>query len=186
MSAAYDRISSGYYNPALRSGANPGGLSGVGAMRDNWPLLLADLATVAQEGATSASAAAAAAAAALQAPGTTATSTSEILIPAVVSTIVSFSIQENDRLFFPGQTVLVAAAPPNALNCFIGPLTAFDPVAKTASVKALFTSGAGTWSSWRMGLAAPVDNTLTGRVAALEAANARARANALFIGKEFI
>lgn len=186
MSAALDRLTSGYYNPGLRSNANPGGLSGVGAMRDNWPLLQADVAAVGTEAADSAASAIAAAAAAVQAPGTSATSTTEITIPGAVGGTLNFIIQEAGKLFIPGQTLLLAPPPPNALNSILIRLTAFDAVAKTASGLIEFKTGVGTFSSWRVSLAPALDDTLTGRTSALEQANAALRARALFIAKEFL
>lgn len=185
MSAALDRLTQGYWNMALRSGANPGGLSGIGAMRDNWPLVLADIAAVTIENAGATEQALQAAISALQAPGTFATSTTEITIPGVVGGVIPFTVQEADKLFLPGLTCLLAPPPPNALNSITGRLTAFDPVAKTASIKAEFLSGAGTFANWKLCVTAPIDNTLTGRVAALEQANAQFRSLALFHGKEF-
>jgi hypothetical protein len=102
-----------------------------------------------------------------------------------VPTDVAFAIVEADKLFIPGQTVVVVDQG-NALNSFTGPLKLFDPVAKTMTVNAQFASGAGAHGAWNIGLSAPVDNTLTGRVAALEVANAKLRSDALFNAKEFL
>lgn len=186
MSAALDRLTNGYWNISLRSGANPGGLSGPGAVRANWAAMLADIAAVIAEGAQSNIEAAQAAVSALQAPGTFATSTNELTIPGVVGGLMNFSIQEAGKLFIPGDTCLLSAAAPNALNSVLGRLEAFDPVAKTVSLRVEFKAGVGTFSSWKLRLAASLDTTLTGRVAALETANAKQRSDALFIAKEFI
>lgn len=186
MSAALDRLTSGYYNPGLRSNANPGGLSGVGAMRDNWPLLQADVAAVGTEAADAAAAALASAISAAQAPGTRATSTNEITIPAVIGGLINFTVVEADKLFTPGQTTLLAAAAPNALNSVLGRLETFNPVTKAGSLRVEFIAGEGTFNSWTLSLAPALDDTLTGRTTALEQANAELRSRALFIAKEFL
>lgn len=172
-SAAFDRLNSGYWNPGLRSSANPGGLSGTGAMRVNWPLVLDDLAAVAAETAASQAMAAAYAAAAVSAPGTKATSGTNIVIPfGAVPASKAFTVAEADRLFVPGQTIVMASTA-DPLKQMVGPLTAFDAAAKTGTFQVQFASAAGTYAAWTIALAPSIDETLTGRVTALEAEAAR-------------
>jgi hypothetical protein len=184
-SAAYDRLANGYYNPDLKSLSNPGGLSGLGAVRANWTPMFQDFATVAGEVATSADTASAAASSAVNAPGTSATSVTNMAIPAAIPTAMVFALQQLNKAFVKGQTVVVSDQA-NALNSFTGPITAFNPADGSITVDALFASGAGAHAAWNIGLSAPIDNTLTGRVAALELANAQLRDTALFFAKEFI
>jgi hypothetical protein len=185
LSAAYDRLVAGYYNPGLRSGSNPGGLSGRGAVRANWTAMFQDIAAVLAEGISNRDEAVEAALSALQAPGTKATSITNFAIPGATPANINLVLQEADKLFLEGQTVLVRADD-NFLAAIIGPITAFDPVAKTMTVQAQYKSGAGNHAAWKIALSAPIDSTLTGRVAALEQANVQQRSDALFFAKEFI
>ncbi|MDZ4372675.1 MAG: hypothetical protein U1C74_14790 [Phenylobacterium sp.] len=183
-SPAFNRLATGYWNVNLRSGANPGGLSGPGAVRDNLQLMLADVPAVAAETAASATIAVAAAAAAGGGATAKGTSGSTITIPEL-DDVVAFAFVEAGRTWVKGQTLLVSADA-DALNQFSGPIVALDLVAKTVSVKALHVQGEGEFSAWNLGLTAPIDGTLTGRVAALEQADVRFRADALFYMKEFL
>jgi len=183
-SAAYDRLAGGFYNMGLISSGNPGGLAGPGAWRENWPKMQADIAVVIGEGAMSAAAAQAAAAAAFSAPNSKATSTTEIAMPAL-DAAVNVPIVEPDRLYAVGQTASVAVTADGAKG-FSGPIIAWNPGSKVLQVRVKFVAGAGTYSAWTIALTAPVDATLTGRVAALEIANTKLRAQALFRAKEFI
>lgn len=186
MSAAYDRLNTGYYNMDAFAASNPGGLAGIGGSRENLLKLVTDLVTVVMEGKVSRDEALAAAAAAVQAPGTFATSTDEITIPAVVGGLLEFEIVEEDKLFIPGQTGILAADPPNALNSVTGRFETFDPETRQVGLRVEFIAGAGTFDSWRLALAPALDDTLTGRTSALEQANASLRARALFVAKEML
>ncbi len=183
-SAAYDRLAGGYYNVGLISTANPGGLSGPGAVRENWEAMLADIATVIAEGSMSATAAQAAASAAFSAPTSKGTSTTNLLMPAIGATVV-VRLQEANRDYGLGQTAVVAVTA-DAAKQFSGPIMGWNPATKDLTVKVQFAIGAGTFSAWSVSLTAPVDATLTGRVGALEVANKKLRRKALFNAKEFI
>lgn len=183
-SAAYDRLAGGFYNPGLKSSGNLGGLSGPGAVRENWQSMLADVATVTAEGSMSALAAAQAAAAAFSAPSSKSTSITEIVMPAIGDT-VAVGVVEADRLYAQGQTAVVSVTG-DAVKQFSGPILSWDVLTKTLQIKIQFVAGAGTFNAWTVALTAPVDATLSGRVAALEIANARLRTKALFTAKEFV
>ena len=186
MSAAFDRLVAGYYNAGLYSLANPGGLSGKGAVRLNWTPMLADFAAVAGEAAQSATAAASAAASAAQAPGTRATSETSMSIPVVVGTEVTFTVKEEGKLFSKSQTVVVGSDA-SPLNYFKGPIKSWDPATRIMTVKTDFIAGAGgPFALWNISLSSPSDGTLTGRVAALEAANLKARKVAALTAKEIL
>jgi len=184
LSAAYDRLAGGYYNPGLKSSGNPGGLAGQGAVRANWDAMLADIATVISEGAMSAQQALDAAASAFEAPGSKSTSASNVLIPAL-GAIVTFGVIENGRTYSQGQTA-VASVTGDATKAISGRILSWDPGTKELVIEAQHVTGAGTFNAWTIALTAPIDATLTGRVANLEASNDAQRSLALFIAKEFI
>jgi hypothetical protein len=182
MSAAFDRLNTGYWNAGLKAGGNPGGLSGPGAMRENWPLVLADIAAVIAEAAASAAAAATSASAATIAPASRSTSISNRTIPAIDGS-VTFTLVEADRVYSPGQSA-VCSVTGDAETQFSGVITAWDSVTKALTVKAKHVAGVGTFNTWVIALTAPIDATLTGRVTALEAADAAAAEKALFHNDE--
>ncbi|MEW5687427.1 MAG: hypothetical protein AB1942_21125 [Pseudomonadota bacterium] len=184
MSAASDRLAAGYYNAGLYSNANPGGLSGKGAVRQNWTPMLADFSAVAGEAAGYAAQAGASAASAAQAPGTRATSTTNMSVPVAAGVDVTFQIQEADKLFSKSQTIVVGADA-SPLSFFKGPIKAWNPATRMMTVAVDFVAGAaGPYALWNVSLSSPSDNTLTGRVAALEAANLQARKRAALTAKE--
>jgi len=187
MSAAYDRLAAGYYNANLFSPANPGGLSGKEAVRTNWTPMLLDFTTVAGEVATALAQAEAAAASAINAPGTKATSATEFTLPAedALPIDIVITLLEPDKLFGKGQTIVVSADE-DATCQASGPIKAFDPVTKIMTFQAKFVAGAGTFDLWNVALSAPIDGTLTGRVAALEEAADQQRDRARFFAKELI
>lgn len=185
MSAAYDRLSAGYYNVSLRSGSNPGGITGIGAMRVNWEPFLVDYVTVAAETAAAKAAAEAAAAAAFAAPSSQATSDTDYTIPGAIGGTAVFHVVEADRLYSKGQTVVVSADA-DASAQVSGRIDDWNPGTQMLTVAIQFLGdGVGEFTLWNIALTAPVDATLTGRVNALEAANALRRDQALFYGKEF-
>lgn len=186
MSAAYDRLAGGYYNMGARTSGNPGGLAGEGAVRVNLPLMLADMVAVVAEGAMSASAAQAAAAAAFAAPTSKGVSSSNFVLPAVgVAQVVV--LDPDELTYAQGQTAVVSVTG-NATRQFSGPILSWDPETRTLQVETQFSphAGEGPFNAWTIALTAPVDETLSGRVSALEAANEAQRSQALFIAKEFI
>jgi len=183
-SPAFNRLQGGYWNAGLKSAGNPGGMAGPGAARENWPLMLADVAAVIAEGSLSASAAEAAAASAFSAPGSKSTSTSTIAMP-VKGAIVPVIVQEDNRVYVGGQTAVVSVTGDFATQ-FAGLIVGWNQGTKLLQVRTDFVHGVGTHNAWTIGLTAPIDDTLSGRVAALEIANARARRRACFSFKEFI
>lgn len=184
-SPSYDRLFAGYYNPGVYSLSNPGGLSGVGAVRLNWSKMLTDFAAVAAEAVAGAGQATAAAASAFTAPGTKATSVTEFELPTALPATLAITLVEDDRLFVQGQTAVVSVTG-SALNQASGPILSFDPLTKLLTFNAQIVTGEGTFDDWQVALTAPADATLTGRVAALEAGNLIQRSAALFYAKEFI
>jgi hypothetical protein len=166
MTTALDRLTAGYYNSDLKSAGNPGGLAGEGALRVNFPLLLADIASVCADAATASADADAAATTAVNAPGTQATSSTNFTIPAVGADLAIVLDQAN-KAFGKGQTVVVSedAVP---LNQVVGVITAFVPATGHMTVHVLLVNGAATAALWNIGLSSPIDGSLTGRVTALE------------------
>ncbi len=198
MSALTDaqfRLDSGYYNNGAQSPTNPGGFADDGHETNLFAVAhdivvigqgasdAADLAT-AQAGA-----AAVSAASAINAPGTNATSVTNRTIPAATGGSITLTLVEANKAFGLGQTVLFAYGA-NSLMQFAGPITAFDPASGVMTIAVQFiaagAAGQGPYASWKVSLSTPVDGSLTGRVAALEAANAKQKSRARLFFKEFI
>jgi hypothetical protein len=128
---------------------------------------------------TNAASAQASATSALNAPGTSATCTTSIAIPTSFPTTVSFTLAQTGKLFNKGQS-LVFADDTDPTKQFTGVLIAFVPSTGVGQLKAQQSAGTGTLASWDVSLSSPTDGTLTGRVSALETANAQALADRLF------
>lgn len=164
MTTALERLQSGYYNASPIGPGNPGGLVGEGAVRENWPKLQADLAEVAAlgggqlEAATAqAQAAAASAAAALNAPGTSATSATELTLGTGAKAL---ALAQTDKAFALGQEVTVAVTADPAKR-MIGVVTAFDAGTGAMTVDVEAALGAGTFAGWTVSLAGAPLNTTT-------------------------
>jgi hypothetical protein len=211
VSIAYDRLNTGYYNSGLKSVANPGGLSGTGALRVNHPALLADFCTVAAEAAASALAAhddgaaqvalahdqvvlaqqaradaQAFAQTAVNAPGASATSaTNTVTIPDPATLPVDITLQtQAGKAFIEGMNV-VAAEEGAGWHQIAGPIKSYDSVTGALVIHAHFAAGTTMPAAWKISLSAPTDATLTGRVSALEADARKRRNRHLLLNKDF-
>ena len=161
MSAARDRLSSGYYNNLPVSVGNPGGMLNSGH-ETNFPAALDDMATVADEAAVSADAAegsagaaAASAASAVNAPGTTATSLSTVSIPTSGATR-TFMVQ-------PGKTIVYGMNLHAAVVGFpdvwvAGSTLAYDAVTGQLDLDVKTFRGSGSYSNWSLSVTAPPVN----------------------------
>lgn len=109
----------------------------------------------------------AAAASAINAPGTSATCTTNITIPSSVPADISFTLVETGKAFVRGQTLCFAYGP-DPVQQIVGVLMSFNPTTRIGQIKAQMAVGSGAHSDWVVSLAAPIDGTLTGRVVALE------------------
>jgi hypothetical protein len=123
------------------------------------------------------------AASAVNAPGTSATSTSTIAIPASVPTDISLALLQAGKAFTKGQTVCVAYDTDPTVQ-MVGPILAFDATAKTMTVRVLLKSGSGSQALWNISVAAPIDASLTGRMVALETELARLKSRSRFYNRE--
>ncbi len=190
LSDAQFRVDSGYYNNGALSGSNPGGFANRGHRTSLFSLaqdvvIIGQGASDAADTATAqATAAAASATSAINAPGTSATSSTSRTIPGVGGSI-TFTLDQVGKAFSKGQTVMFASSA-LPLNQLAGPITAFNAATGIMTITVQFVAGAGTFAAWDVSLSTPVDGSLTGRVAALEAANAKQKARALLLFKEFI
>ena len=116
-------------------------------------------------------AAVAAASSAANAPGTNATHSTTIAAPPTVGSTVTVTLNEAGKAYGLGQTVMnsVTASPDKQ---FSGIIQTFNPTTKIMQLLVTYVSPyAGSNNAWTVALSAPVDATLTGRVAALEARN---------------
>lgn len=158
-----------YYNLAANSVTNPGGLGGYGH-RTAFFALIADILTVASymlaqattfltnvtaqaaAAATSATNAAASSASALNAPGTMATTTANI-IPA--AGVIAFPLQQLNKAFSEGQTVVVASAAAPSTKYIQGRIVLFTPGtgAMQVDVQAGYFAG-GAFADGKVSLAA--------------------------------
>lgn len=125
--------------------------------------------------------AAAASAAAALSPGFSTLSTSAITIPASVPQIISFELE--DDAFGLGQTLKFSLASDLTKN-FTGDVATYEDGVGT--LNALIKNGAGSGSLWVVTLAAPVDNSLTTRVTALEVSATVAKVRAGTEADEYI
>lgn len=109
----------------------------------------ANAAVSAVASAASAAASAASAASALAAPGTSASSTTSLTIGLGAQSLTI----EAGKALVPGQTVTIAntASP---IDRMIGPITAYDSGTGALDVFVEYVSGAGTASTWTIGLSA--------------------------------
>lgn len=184
---------SGYYNNGAVSPSNPGGFANDGH-ETNLFAVARDIVVVgagASDAATlagaKADAAAASALSAFNAPGTRATSSSTKTIPAALGGSMTYRLDQAGKAFAVGQSILFAITA-DAIHSVGGPITAFDEANKDITFAVQFIGGTGTpsASAWTASPLPPVDSSLTGRVAALEAANIKQKARALLLFKEIL
>lgn len=156
-SAAFDRLNSGYYNSDPVSPTNPGGFGDDGH-QENFPAALADIATVAAEASDSSGdaadqvvLAAAYAATALNAPGTFATSTSNVAMPVVGGTF-PLTIQLN-KLFTPLQKIGAARTGSETTTAVYGTVQSYNPAtgALVIFVEGVIGAG-GPYNTWTVAL----------------------------------
>lgn len=156
-SAAFDRLNTGYYNSDPVSVANPGGFGDDGH-QENFPAALADIATVAAEASGSSGDAAAQvalamayAATALNAPGTFATSISNVSMPVVGGTF-ALTIQLN-KLFTPLQKIGAARTGFETTTAVYGTVQSYNPAtgALVIFVEGVIGAG-GPYNTWTVAL----------------------------------
>lgn len=135
----------------FHDGEGAGGMANGGYLDNFFPLLVQYLA-VAAFMVTKAQAASDAAASAANAPGTNATTSTSLSIGTGNK---SFTLNQLNKAFSFGQTVVVASNA-NPANNMVGIITAFTPStgAMTISVASGATSGSGTFSDWTVALSA--------------------------------
>lgn len=156
------------------------GMAG-GGHRTRFVPALADVVALTETAKTKAQEAYDSAASAVNAPGTSATCDDPIAIPTVFPTNVSFTLDQTYKLFIKGMT-LTFSDDADPTKQFTGVLTSFLSATGVGVLKALVSSGTGTLSAWNVFIAAPIDGTLTGRVTALEAADADQAEDRFFFG----
>lgn len=169
-----------YYNLLAKSGGNPGGMAADGH-RTSFFQLLADIVTVAGQIAINTATAAAAALTAVNAPGTSATSPTN-LTPSVAA--ITLTLAQANKAFALGMFVTGYAS---ANNWFAGNITAFNAATGVMTVNAVMIGSAPAASgAWTVALSGPVDATLTARVTALETENARLRDRNRLLSKDLV
>jgi len=161
VSAARDRLSSGYYNNLPVSVGNPGGMLNSGH-ETNFPAALGDMAAVADEAAASAQAAegsadaaAASAASAVNAPGTTATSLSTVSIPTSAA-MRTWMVQPGKTLVYGMNMLAAAVGYPGVFAA--GSVEAYDIVTGQLDLSVTSSFGEGSYSSWSISVTAPPVN----------------------------
>lgn len=101
---------------------------------------------------TQANNAAASAASALNAPGTSATSTTSLVIGLGSKTATI----QTGKAYAVGQTVVFADTSAPGTNWMVGPITAFNSGTGAITFDSQLTKGSGTLTNWTVALAAPV------------------------------
>lgn len=115
---------------------------------------VADATAHAQGAAASAAAAAASAASALNAPGTCATSATNLTLG---SGNLALVLAQANKGFVVGQWVSITDSAAPASRWLLGAITAFTPATGAMSVYVMSSKGSGNGSAWSVVAAAPVD-----------------------------
>lgn len=160
MTTALERLTAGYWNADLKTLANPGGLTGPGAVRLNWPLVLADIAEVAEDAGAAAVLTAAMAAQFANSPATIGASATPMSISAA-GTVLN-PVLSAGKAWVPGMQLLFPRDPPNQATRFLARLDAYDPVTGASTVTVAASEGAGgPFNDWSVSVTAPPMNTAT-------------------------
>lgn len=115
-----------------------------------------DVATKQALATAAATSASASANSALLAPGTNATSTDTRTIATVVGAGVISATMTPGKLYIPGQTMFMAAAPPNAANRLVFDLLTYNSLSGAFTGVIVSYAGSGEFSSWNLGLTSSI------------------------------